>query len=141
MNSRSVIRWYTLFLVCALLIVFVIWIWNYPINLPAPANRTADDFSYALRSSHPELYTTNNQPIFTIQDTLKPAKNWYILKITTKDTPGLSSYLILNDPHFGIQYMQVVAGPQTLFSRQELQSKQMLIPTAVTSTLREQGAL
>lgn len=141
MGMRLFIKVYGMMLLTAVLIIVTIWGWNYAINLPAPSTRSVDDFGVILLDSHPELFTSDNKPVFTIDSSNKPTANWYILKLSPKDGNGPSSFAIVNDPHFGREYMKVIAGPESKFSRQELTSKGQLIPSEVITTLEGEGAL
>lgn len=141
MNTRFFLRIYGAILIGVTVIVLVVWGWNYQVNLSAPDVRADDDFSYVLQNTHPELYSSSNQPIFTIKDVKKPTNNWYVLKLALREGTGPESFIIINDPHFGNEYMSVIAGPESKFSRQGLLKTGVLIPSAVIDTLRGEGAL
>ena len=138
---RSIIRIYAMILLTVVVIIALVWLWGYKQNLPAPGTRPSSDFVTAIFASHQELFSKDNQPVFTIKDIKKPIDNWYVLKITPKDRNDPESFIIINDPYFSTDYMSVVAGPESKFSRKELQRAKILIPDAVTNTLVQEGAL
>lgn len=96
---------------------------NYGTLLPAPAMRSSRDVTNALLRSHPELFADDDQPIFTIDRIQKVVDHWYVVKIaaTTADN-GVEGYLVIKDPSYGAEHMSVVAGPESRFSMQELES-------------------
>lgn len=138
---RFFARIYLLLLITTAIIVALIWLWGYKQNLPAPAARTNDDFASAIFATNSELFSENSQPIFTIKDIKKPVANWYVLRLAPKDEGGPESFVVINDPHFSTDYMSVAVGPESKFSRKELQGAKTLIPDAVTNTLVQEGAL
>lgn len=139
MNIGRFIRIYLWILVVAAFVLAVVWFWHYGTNLPAPATRSNADFTQAIARSQPELFTANGQPIFTVKQAIKPIANWYVVKLTTKVDPAITSYIIISDPHFAAQYMKVVASPESKFSNVELSNK--YIPVPVLTALRSQGVL
>ncbi len=136
-----ILKLYTKLLLTAAVIIMAIWGFGYRENLPAPSSRSGADFIAAIGKADKELFTSNSQPVFTIKEVKKPTNNWYVLKITPKDSDSPEGFIIINDPHFGGEYMNVVAGPESKFSRQELVKSRVLIPSTVTDTLRSENAL
>lgn len=141
MNMRTFIRTYALLLLGVVAIILLVWLWGYKTNLPAPENRSDADFITAIGKTNKELFTSDGQPIFTIKNTKKSAANWYVLKLVLKEGEGPESFIIINDLHFGSEYMAVVAGPESKFSFQELLESKILIPGRVIDTLKSEGAL
>ena len=93
---------------------------SYEKSSPAPSSRSNNDFTYALRAQKPELFTTDNQPIFTISKTIKVADGWYLLQLSSKDDSHLYSYVVANDQYRGRQYIHITSGPNSSFSTIEL---------------------
>lgn len=136
-----ILKIYTKLLLTVAVIIVAIWGFGYRENLPAPSSRSDADLIAAIGKADKELFNSNGQPIFTIKEAKKPTNNWYILKITPKDSDSPEGFIIINDPHFGGEHMNVVAGPESKFSREELLKAKVLIPSAVTDTLRSENAL
>lgn len=109
----------------------IIWLTHYETNLPVPATRPKHDFSDAIARGKPNLVKSHGQPIFTIVRIEKIVPKWYLVKIQQENTPSISieSSVIVNDPYFDANYMNVAAGPTTNFSKTEL--SQDNIPTSV----------
>jgi hypothetical protein len=100
---------------------------------PAPASRSANDFTQALRDQRPELFTSNNQPIFSVTRTRRVTDTWYLLQLSARDHGDLTrSYVLVHDPVRGAQYMEVTAGPDSAFSAAELRAAH--VPDEVAQT-------
>ena len=107
--------------VLAAIIYSIVWLAHYKTNFPVPDNRSSRDFTTVLLDQEPQLFDSKNRPIFTISHIDHVQKNWYIITIkATNSQSNIASKLIINDPYFSSSYMNVVAGPETTFSSDEL---------------------
>lgn len=123
-----------LIIVAMLVIASGVWLTNYRTNFPAPAKRGLDDFSNVLLRDNSELFTSENQPIFDVKNIEKPQDNWYILTLAVKEkTNDVESRVVIYDPFFGKEYMDVVVGPKTTYSQQEL--KEAAVPNTTIQAI------
>lgn len=113
------------------------WLSNYKKNLPVPATRTDTEIIKAIQKSTPRLFSKDNEPIFSVVNISHPQKNWYIVTITKKgETGGIKSKLIISDPYFGAEYMNVIKGPSSTFAENEL--KNLFLPDEVVKGVKNE---
>lgn len=119
------------------MLIIGIWLSNYKKNFPVPATRTDAEIIKSIQKSTPRLFGKDNAPIFSVVNISHPQKNWYIVTITKKgETGGIKSKLIVSDPYFGAEYMNVVKGPSSTFSEDEL--KNLFIPDEVIKDVKNE---
>lgn len=129
-NKRLVSICIAMILIIPLAAAGVWWLVNYQTNFSVPNSRSDSAFIKAIGTYQSSLFTPSGQPIFTISHVDHVAKNWYVVSIVQKgNTDGITGKIVVNDPYFGAKYMNVAAGPETVFSTDELQSDQ--IPQSV----------
>lgn len=119
-----------LFIASIIVIPLLVWLSNYKTNFPVPDKRTDDEFISAIKRANPRLFFENGEPIFTIIDSKKPIKKWYVLRIVEKgsESTGVKSTLIIRDPVFDSDKIEVVSGPVSKFSNIELDELEIPLP-------------
>jgi len=139
-NSRVLAFRIFISLVAIIVFIFlIIWLANYKTNFPVPSHRSDSDFTSVLLRQHSELFTKDNQPIFTITKVEKPQDNWYVLHLKLKTGTGPESMVVINDPYFDTSYMHVIAGPESSFSSKEL-SNAFVPDTTAHAIMHEEGS-
>lgn len=131
MSKRKIIF---LSIVSIVMIPIAIWLINYQVTFPTPESRSEQEIISAVQRSRSNLFNKDGSPIFTIASVSHPDRHWYIVEITNKEGyDGLKSKLLINDPYFDLKKMHVVTGPNTSFSKNEVSS----IPLAIPSNVQE----
>lgn len=107
---------------------------------PAPETRQSSDFDFVLRYQYPELYTSKNQPTYTIKSVKKIGVGWYLLNIQDVTNTNQNSYIVVNDKKLNTNNMLGIAGPNNKFSVAELNNIDELPYTIKQAILHETGS-
>lgn len=109
----------------------LIWFAHYKTSFPIPESRSNADFSAVITRAQPQMATKSGQPIFTIVSTKRVSPHWYLVGFRQRNAPSTSlvSEVVINDPYYDSNRMNLIARPESQFSAADLEQDQ--IPQSV----------